>query len=90
MCVAIRDSAAGKTMIELQSNMAVRGTTQMTDGVLPTQGALHASLEITHGFTSWFEIGLYTFSALNPGWIGNGSETVSVLEFGSLKVGIGL
>ena len=66
---------AGKTMIELQSNMALRGTTQKTEGVLPTQEALHESLEITHGLTSWFEVGLYTFSSIQPGldwqWVGN-------------------
>ena len=54
-------------MIELHSNMAVRGTTQKTDGVLPTNHALHETLEITHGFTSWFDIGLYTFSSIQPG-----------------------
>ncbi len=65
----------GRTMVELHSNMAIRGTTQSTDGVLPTQGALHETLEITHGFTPWFEMALYTFSSIQPGmdwqWVGN-------------------
>jgi len=67
--------APGRTMIELHSNMALRGTTQTIDGVLPTQGALHETLEITHGFTPWFEIALYTFTSIQPGmdwrWVGN-------------------
>ena len=62
-------------MIELHSNMAVRGTTQKTEGVLPTEHALHETLEITHGFTSWFEVALYTFSSIQPDmgwqWVGN-------------------
>lgn len=58
---------AGRTMIELHSNMALRGTTQRTEGVLPTEHALHETIEITHGFTSWFDIGLYTFSSIQPG-----------------------
>ena len=67
--------ASGKTMIELHSNMAVRGTTQETGGVLPTEHALHETLEITHGFTPWFEMALYTLSSIQPGmdwqWVGN-------------------
>ena len=86
---------AGKTMIELQSNMAVRGTTRTTDGVLPTQGALHESIEITHGFTSWFEIGLYTFSSIQPGldwqWAGNSLRPrVRIPESWNWPVGLSL
>jgi hypothetical protein len=62
-------------MIELHSNMAMRGSTQTTDGVLPTEHALHETLEITRGFTPWFEMGFYTFSSIQPGmdwqWVGN-------------------
>jgi hypothetical protein len=58
---------AGRTMIELHSNMALRGTTQRTEGVLPTEHALHETVEITHGFTSWLDIGLYTFLSIQPG-----------------------
>ena len=65
----------GRTMVELHSNVALRGTTQTTDGVLPTQGALHETLEITHGFTPWFEVAFYTFTSIQPGmdwrWVGN-------------------
>lgn len=86
---------AGRTVAELQSNMAIRGTTQKTDGLLPTQGALHESLEIIHGFTPWFEIGLYTFSSIQPGldwqWVGNSIRPrVRVPESWNWPVGLSL
>ena len=37
----------GKTMVELHSNIAVWGTTQKVEGVVPTEHAVHATLEIT-------------------------------------------
>jgi hypothetical protein len=65
----------GTTMIELHTNSAIRGTTRREDGVLPTQGALHQTLEITHGWTSWFETGFYLFTSIQPDdgweWVGN-------------------
>ena len=67
--------APGRTMIELHSNMAIRGTTDKTEGVWPTQGALHATLEITHGFTPWFEMAVYLLTSMQPDmdwrWVGN-------------------
>jgi hypothetical protein len=67
--------APGKVMIELHSNMAVKGTTQKTEGVLPTQHALHETLEVTYGFTPWFETGFYIFTSIQPGmewqWVGD-------------------
>jgi hypothetical protein len=37
---------------------------------LPSEHALHETLEITHGFTPWFETGFYIFSSIQPheGW----------------------
>jgi len=68
ICVYPSETVApGRTMIELHSNVALRGTTQRTDGVLPTEQALHETIEITHGFTPWLDIGLYTFSSIQPG-----------------------
>jgi hypothetical protein len=60
----------GKTMVELHSNITVRGTTHKVKGVLPTEHALHETLEITHGFTPWFETGFYLFTSVQPktGW----------------------
>jgi hypothetical protein len=63
------------TMVELHSNTAVEGTRHTTDGVLRTQGAFHETLEITQGWTSWFETGFYTFTSVQPDpryeWVGN-------------------
>ena len=65
----------GKTMVELHSNVTVKGTTTTTDGVLPTQHAVHETLEITHGFTPWFETAVYLFTSVQPGngyeWVGD-------------------
>jgi hypothetical protein len=62
-------------MFELHSNSALRGTTSETDGVRPTQHAVHETLEITHGWTPWFETGLYIFTSIQPDqgweWVGN-------------------
>jgi hypothetical protein len=60
----------GKTMFELHSNSAIKGTTTKEDGVFPTQHAVHETIEITHGFTPWFETGFYIFTSIQPeaGW----------------------
>jgi len=62
--------APGATMIELHTNSALQGTTQTTDGVRPTNHAVHETFEITHGWTSWFETGFYLFTSIQPdgGW----------------------
>ena len=62
--------APGQTMIELHSNTAIKGTTRKEDGVFPTQHAWHETIEITHGFTPWFETGFYIFTSIQPdaGW----------------------
>jgi len=52
------------TMFELHSNSAIQGTTRKEGGVLPTQHAVHETLEITHGWTSWFETGFYLFTSV--------------------------
>jgi hypothetical protein len=61
---------AGKTMVELHSNFTVDGQRDTVNGVLPSHQALHETLEITQGFTSWFETGFYIFSSLqaHEGW----------------------
>ena len=56
--------AAGSTMVELHSNSAILGTTTVEAGVLPTQHAAHETLEITRGWTSWFETGFYIFTSV--------------------------
>ena len=49
----------GVTMTEFHTNFTVSGTKGVVDGVLPTNHALHETLEITHGWNEWFETGLY-------------------------------
>jgi len=63
--------APGDTMVELHSNFTVKGTKTIVDGVLPTNHAVHETLEITHGFSDWFETGFYVFSTIQPdgGWM---------------------
>jgi len=52
------------TMFELHSNYTTNGSKQTIDGVLPTNDIEHETLEITHGWTSWFETGFYFFNAI--------------------------
>lgn len=60
----------GRTMTELHSNFTVQGERDTVNGVLPDHHAFHETLEITHGFTPWFETGFYVFSSIQPheGW----------------------
>src|SRR6476661_5926971 len=65
----------GATMVELHSNFTFEGSKTSQDGSLPTNHALHETIEITHGFTEWFETGFYIFTSANPGhgwqWVGD-------------------
>ncbi|HEY2825276.1 MAG TPA: transporter [Gemmatimonadales bacterium] len=67
--------AAGHTIFELHSNFTGTGSTLPTGTMLPTDHALHETLEITHGFNGWFELGWYIFTAVpNSGgwnWVGD-------------------
>ncbi len=60
----------GFTMVELHSNFAAEGSKKVVDGVLPSNHAMHETLEITHGFNDWFESGFYVFTSIQPdgGW----------------------
>ncbi len=62
--------APAHTMVELHSNFTVDGSKTVAAGVLPTHHALHETVEITHGFTDWFETGFYIFTSIQPdgGW----------------------
>ena len=57
----------GSTMFELHSNYTFNGAKNVSDGVLPSNHALHETLEITTGISSIFEIGVYLFTAYIPG-----------------------
>jgi hypothetical protein len=65
----------GKTIVELHSNYTIRGERQAVNGVFPSYHAFHETLEITQGFTPWFETGVYVFSSIQPGegwqWVGD-------------------
>lgn len=85
----------GTTMVELHSNVAARGTTGRENGVMPTQGAFHETLEITQGWTSWFETGFYLFTSIQPDsgweWVGDHIRPrVRVPESWHLPVGLSL
>lgn len=60
----------GRTMVELHSNYTVDGQRDTINDVLPSNHAFHETLEITHGFTRWFETGFYLFTSIQPhqGW----------------------
>lgn len=61
------------TLFELHSNFTGSGSRGVQNGVLPTRHALHETIEITHGFSSVFEVGFYLFASENPG---NGLQIV--------------
>jgi hypothetical protein len=52
------------TMLELHSNFTFDGQKQLQNGVLPTNHVFHETIEITHGFTDYFEVGYYFFNAI--------------------------
>jgi hypothetical protein len=58
---------ARHTMFELHSNFTPLGQRNPPDGTQPTDNALHETLEITHGFNEWFEVGGYVFTSVRAG-----------------------
>lgn len=63
----------GHTMVELHSNFTLDGSKTTINGVLPTNHVEHETIEITHGWTPWFETGFYIFNS-----IGNDGRTAYV------------
>jgi hypothetical protein len=65
----------GHTMVELHSNFTFEGSKTVQDGMAPTNHQLHETIEITHGFTNWFEVGFYIFTSVKNGdgwdWVGD-------------------
>ncbi|MEP6590711.1 MAG: hypothetical protein ABJC19_05970 [Gemmatimonadota bacterium] len=85
----------GRTIFELHSNYTAKGSRLAEDGVVPTHHALHETLEITHGFTDWFELGFYAFAAVPQGggleYVGNHIRPrVSIPERYHWPVGLSL
>jgi hypothetical protein len=68
-------------MLELHSNFTVDGSKSLpgseytADGTYPTNHALHETIEITQGLTSWSEVGFYIFTSSRSGqgvqWVGD-------------------
>jgi hypothetical protein len=67
--------APGNTMLELHSNFTFQGTKTTNDGTYPTNHQLHETIEITHGFNDWLEVGFYVFTSAQNGyginWVGD-------------------
>lgn len=87
--------APGHTMFELHSNFTIDGSKQTVDGLYPTNHAFHETIEITHGFTDWFESGFYIFTSARSGqgldWVGyHIRPRVRVPEKWHWPVGVGL
>ncbi len=57
----------GRTMVELHSNYTLNGSTATFGPELPTNHVVHETIEITHGWTSWFETGFYIFNSIGSG-----------------------
>jgi hypothetical protein len=58
------------TMVEFHTNFTAEGQKNVVNGVQPTNHAIHETIEITQGFTEWFETGFYIFSSARTtsGW----------------------
>lgn len=56
--------AKHNTMVELHSNFIFKGQDSIVNKVLPTQHVEHETIEITHGWNSWFETGFYIFNTI--------------------------
>ena len=66
----------GRTMVELHSNFTLVGSKFTNDGTYPTNHQEHETIEITQGWTNWFETGFYIFTSIGPGqqgyqWVGD-------------------
>lgn len=64
----------GATMFELHSNYTRKSGVAIDPGMFSSDHAYHETLEITHGFTDFFELGYYNFTSIQPGggyrWVG--------------------
>jgi hypothetical protein len=62
------------TMLEFHSNFTVSGSKDRSGIELPTNHQFHETVEITQGFSDYFELGYYNFTSLQPGfgykWVG--------------------
>jgi hypothetical protein len=84
----------GVTMVEVHSNFTAKGA-KAGNSLLATQHAQHETLEITHGFSEWFETGFYQFTSIQPDggfkWVGTHIRPrVSIPQRYHLPVGLSL
>lgn len=88
--------APGHTMVELHSNFTAEGSRFTTDGTYPTNHQEHETVEITQGWTAWFETGFYIFTSIGPNgqgyqWVGDHIRPrVRVPETWKWPVGVSL
>jgi hypothetical protein len=85
----------GRTMVELHSNFTLAGSKTTSDATLPTNHQEHETVEITQGWTNWFETGFYIFTSMGPGqgynWVGDHIRPrVRVPESWKWPVGVSL
>lgn len=63
------------TMVEFHTNFTAQGSKTVQGGVLPTEHAVHETIEITQGWNDWFETGFYIFTSARSGtgwdWVGD-------------------
>lgn len=88
-------TSPGVTIAELHSNFTFQGTKQTDDGTYPTNHQLHETVEITHGFNDWFELGFYIFTSDDPRagyqWVGDHIRPrITVPASKNLPVGLSL
>ncbi len=85
----------GVTIYELHSNYTRLGRRDVVDGELPTNRAIHETVEITRGITDWSELGFYWFMAkpdrMGFQWVGTHLRPrVTAPESWNLPVGLSL
>jgi hypothetical protein len=85
----------GHTLFELHSNYTPSGNKQYSDKIFPSDKILHETVEITHGFSDIFELGVYFFNAIGSnGRSGYGGShirpRIRVPESWNLPVGLSL
>lgn len=83
------------TMLELHSNFAFEGSKGQVNGVLPTDHVFHETVEITHGFNAWLEVGFYFFNSLGnhgrTGYVGSHIRPrIAIPKSYNLPVGLSL
>ena len=85
----------GSTFFELHSNYTGAGSKLPSSGLFATNGQLHETLEITHGFSDIFEVGVYFFTSAATGqgyqYVGTHIRPrIRVPEYFKLAVGLSL